>query len=237
MTFVNENVLPDSDSDTNDNTSMNTPNSNTTAAGDDKPSSESSDFGQVTPQFVNAVREQMLAFARLQLDDYHLAEDVVQEALMAALQHSHQFKGESAFKSWVFAILKNKIVDSLRKNSKYTLISDLHNGEEGMEDQLIHTLFNESGFWHKDSRPNPFDNSWCNPEAQVRSEGFWQILEACLVNLPSDQARAFLMREYVELSTIEICQTMLISSSAYYVLMHRARLGLQTCLNIRWFQN
>lgn len=223
MTFANEHPFSDSEANTNSNDT-------------DDANINHSDFGQVTPQFVDAIRVQMLAFARLQLDDYHLAEDVVQDALMAALQHSHQFKGESAFKSWVFAILKNKIVDTLRKNNKYTLISTMHNGEDGAEDTLINTLFDDAGSWHKDSRPSQFDSSWCDPETQVQSEGFWQILEACLVNLPSDQARAFLMREYVELSTMEICETMLISSSAYYVLMHRARLGLQTCLSIRWFQ-
>ncbi|MDN3502764.1 sigma-70 family RNA polymerase sigma factor [Psychrobacter sp. 5A.1] len=196
-----------------------------------------SKFGTVTPEFVTSVRQQMLAFACCQLADNHLAEDVVQDALMAALQYGDQFKGEAAFKTWVFAILKNKIVDCIRKNSKYTNMSSMQNHEEGNEETLIDALFNDAGSWHKSCRPSQFDNSWSNPDVQVQSAGFWKVLEACLTNLPSEQARAFLMREYIELDTHEICRTLEISTSNYYVLMHRARLGLQTCLTIRWFDS
>ncbi|WP_019673649.1 sigma-70 family RNA polymerase sigma factor [Psychrobacter lutiphocae] len=193
------------------------------------------EHSSITPQFVEAVRHQMLAFARLQLDDYHLAEDVVQDALLSALQYSGQFKGNAAFKSWVFAILKNKIIDNIRKNSKYSTISSLKESSDDNEDSLLDALFDEAGSWYPECKPSQFDDSWCDPEAHVHSEGFWQVLEACLTNLPSEQARAFLMREYIELETREICETLCISSSNYYVLMHRARLGLQTCLSIKWF--
>ncbi|WP_296402610.1 sigma-70 family RNA polymerase sigma factor [Psychrobacter sp.] len=195
----------------------------------------------ITPEFVEGVRHQMLAFALLQLDDYHMAEDVVQDALLSALQYGGQFKGNSAFKSWVFAILKNKIVDHIRKDSKYSSVSSLkglkEGFEEGCDDSLMDALFDEAGSWHPECKPKQFDNSWCDPEMHVHSEGFWQVLEACLTNLPSEQARAFLMKEYVELETQEICNSLKISSSNYYVLMHRARLGLQTCLTIKWFNH
>ena len=190
----------------------------------------------LSAEFIESVRKKMLAFATNQLGDHHLAEDVVQEALISALQNSEQFKGDAAFKSWVFAILKNKIVDCIRKDSKYTNLSSMHDHTDGSEETLLNALFNEAGFWQKGSMPCQFDNSWSNPEVQVHSEGFWQVLEVCLTNLPSEQARAFLMREYMELDTDEICQELAINSSHYYVLMHRARLRLQTCLTLRWFE-
>jgi|26BtaG_2_1085354.scaffolds.fasta_scaffold01913_2 RNA polymerase sigma-70 factor (ECF subfamily) len=191
---------------------------------------------KVTPEFITQVREQMLAFAQLQLGCSHLAEDVVQDALLAALQNDAQFKGDATFKSWVFGILKNKIVDHIRKDSKYVSFSALQNLQENGEDIVLDTLFNDTGFWHKDCMPSRFNHSWSNPEVHVQNEGFWEVLEVCLTHLPSDQARAFLMREYMELDTEEICQEMVISSNHYYVLMHRARLRLQTCLTQRWFQ-
>ena len=64
--------------------------------------------------FLEQIRRQMLKFATLQLSDSHLAEDVVQEALVGALKNARSFGGRSALKSWVFAILKNKIADALR---------------------------------------------------------------------------------------------------------------------------
>lgn len=185
-------------------------------------------------EWIESVRQQMLAFAFNQLNDHHLAEDAVQESLMAALQHRDQFKGQASFKSWVFAILKNKMVDYMRKNSKYTALSDLSSTQDN-EDHLLDTLFDQSGHWHKDSIPHAFNQSWCNPEAHVHADSFWQVLETCLTHLPSEQARAFLMREYLELATDDICQQLAISHSHYYVLMHRAKLRLQTCLSLRWF--
>ena len=192
---------------------------------------------QISPEFIESVRKQMIAFAYNQLSDHHLAEDVVQDALISALQNSNQFKGDAAFKSWVFAILKNKIVDTIRKDSKYTNLSSMHDHEDGSEETLLNALFDDAGFWQKDSMPSQFDNSWSNPEVQADSDGFWQVLEVCLTNLPSDQARAFLMREYMELDTDEICRELDIGNSHYYVLMHRARLRLQTCLSLRWFES
>ena len=65
-------------------------------------------------QFVAEVHRDMLRFAQLQLRDASLAEDAVQEALTAALTSTQQFSGRSALKTWVFGILRNKIVDLIR---------------------------------------------------------------------------------------------------------------------------
>ena len=62
------------------------------------------------------IREQMLKFATLQVGDSVLAEDLVQESFLSAFNHLEQFKRQAAFKTWVFAILKNKIIDFLRQN-------------------------------------------------------------------------------------------------------------------------
>ncbi|MBI4987112.1 MAG: RNA polymerase subunit sigma, partial [Rhodocyclales bacterium] len=56
--------------------------------------------------FLDALRRDMLRFAGLQLRDDALAEDVVQEAMLAALSGAQDFAGRSALKTWVFAILR-----------------------------------------------------------------------------------------------------------------------------------
>lgn len=68
----------------------------------------------IDDEFVAAVRRDMLKFAQLQLRDAALAEDAVQEALLAALAGGRSFAGRSALKTWVFSILRNKIVDLIR---------------------------------------------------------------------------------------------------------------------------
>lgn len=187
--------------------------------------------------FIASVYQKMLSFATSQLGDASRAQDVVQDALMAALNHSDKFQGQATFKTWVFAILKNKIIDDVRKNDRYVPLSQMQSDtEDGNSDEaFLQLLFDDAGNWYKDNRPKAFDNSWCDPETQAHGDGFWEVLEVCLSNLPADQARVFLMKEYVELDTSEICEAVNISSKNFYVLMHRARLRLQQCLSIRWF--
>lgn len=181
---------------------------------------------------------ELLKFAKNQLNDANVAEDIVQEALTDALQHQSHFQGKSAIKTWVFAILKNKIIDHLRQKNRHIPFSDLTNQDTDDTDELIiNTLFTQDGSWHKSTRPTAFDERAYNPEIQAQNDGFWQVLEACLHNLPAEHAKIFLMKEYLELDTQEICENCQISKQNFYVIMCRARLRLQQCLQIKWFND
>lgn len=79
----------------------------------------------IDDDFVAAVRRDMLKFAQLQLRDAAQAEDAVQEALLAALAGGRSFAGRSALKTWVFSILRNKIVDLIRAQGRTTNVSAL----------------------------------------------------------------------------------------------------------------
>ena len=87
------------------------------------------------------IREQMLKFATLQVGDSVLAEDLVQESFLSAFNHLEQFKRQAAFKTWVFAILKNKIIDFLRQKGKLVLETEIED-----EEQTNH-FFDEGGHW------------------------------------------------------------------------------------------
>ena len=97
--------------------------------------------------FLIELRQQMMKFAVLQLSSFHQAEDVVQEALVSALQYSGSFSGRSAFKTWVFAILKNKIVDLIRQKQRLVSMSELFDTEEN--ERSVDELFDASGHWQK----------------------------------------------------------------------------------------
>ncbi|OOR85566.1 sigma-70 family RNA polymerase sigma factor [Moraxella canis] len=175
----------------------------------------------------------MYRFAYNQLGDEQCARDVVQEALMNALKYADSFQGRSALKSWLFAILKNKISDHIRQTQKYIPLSDFSNDEQD-DASFLEYLFDANGHWYADSQIQALSQTLENPADCVEQDDFWAVLELCLDNLPKEQARAFLMKEYIELDTEVICQELNISRQNYYVLMHRARLRLQTCLSIKW---
>ena len=64
-----------------------------------------------TDENLQQVRSYLLRYARLRLRDPVLAEDVVQETLLAAFDDGAAFSGRSEYKSWLVGILKRKIID------------------------------------------------------------------------------------------------------------------------------
>lgn len=179
--------------------------------------------------FLVALRGQMLRFASLQLSDSQQAEDAVQEALFGALRNAESFSGQAALKTWVFAILRHKIADILRQRMRLVDASSLLREDEDDEDFAV--LFDRSGHWQVDERPA----AWGNPHESLREREFWQVFETCLENLPANQARVFMMREFVELGSHEICAALGVSVSNLNVMLYRARVRLRECLENRWF--
>ncbi len=172
---------------------------------------------------VAQMREEMMRFATLQLRDSTLAEDVVHEAINAALA-SDKFSGRGSLKSWVFAILRNKIIDVIRERSR-------HPTESFIEEQSDHEdPFKEKGHWKKAHTPT----DWGRPETVMANQQFWVIFELCLNKLPENTARVFMMREHLGLELKEVCKELAITDKNAWVIMHRARMQLRQCLEMNF---
>ncbi|OGT91836.1 MAG: RNA polymerase subunit sigma [Gammaproteobacteria bacterium RIFOXYA12_FULL_61_12] len=172
------------------------------------------------------IRPGMLRFALLQLRDRATAEDAVQEALVAALAAAGRFEPRARLRTWVFAILKRKIVDILRQHYREPLAAE-------PSADPFEPLFDEGGHWRPEDRPA----AWGDPLQALENAQFWRIFDACLDHLPENRARVFMMREFLGLETEEICQSLGMSQSNCWVLLHRARMGLRLCLESHWYQN
>jgi RNA polymerase sigma-70 factor (ECF subfamily) len=179
---------------------------------------------------LNALRPDLLRFARLQLRDAGAAEDAVQETMLAALTGSHGFKNRSSYKTWLISILRNKIIDIIRGQRREISATSLAD-DEASDDLLAEALFDQRGHWQAAAQPG----RWADPEASFEQQQFWAVFEACLDHLPEKTARVFMMREVLGFETEEICKESGISSSNCWVVLHRARLGLRACLETRWF--
>jgi RNA polymerase sigma-70 factor, ECF subfamily len=167
-------------------------------------------------------------FALLRLRDPKLAEDAVQETLLAALQSQNRFLGQSSERSWLIGILKHKVIDYFRKVSRESPIEDAAQFEEEMEG-----VFDENGHWKRDeSGPAEWN---ADPEILLERKTFWIALDRCLSKLPSRMAHAFSLREIDGISGDEVCEVLKISASNFWVLMHRARMQLRKCLEIHFF--
>lgn len=181
-------------------------------------------------EFIAALRPDLLRFARLQLRDAAAAEDAVQEALLAALRNARQYAGRAQAKTWVFGILRHKIVDLIRQQGRSINTSAL--GAEGEElDRTLEGLFDASGHWSLSARPL----GWNDPDAALHQQDFWNVFDACLNRLPENTARVFMMREFLEFETLEVCRELGITANHCHVILHRARLALRQCLERGWF--
>ena len=172
-------------------------------------------------------RSYLLRFARLQLRNDAWAEDAVSETLLAALSKPLSFGNRSQLKTWLVGILKHKVLDQFRHNARQVSL-DAAPQADGQE-EFDALLFKADGhFAHA-----PAD--WGDPEQELSSRQFFAVLEACTEKMPAALARVFLMREWLEMSSEEICKDLSLSSTNLYVQLHRARLRLRECLELNWF--
>jgi RNA polymerase sigma-70 factor (ECF subfamily) len=176
----------------------------------------------------------LFRYAMLRLRDRHAAEDLVQEAFLAAIETGERFEHQSRERTWLIGILRHKLLDYWRKQSRQQAVSQYANPSEDQNerdaDPAVDTLFNQRGMWQ--THPGRFN---LDPDDLIERDEFWQALSECIEALPERQARAFSLRSVDEVESAEVCQTLGITSRNLWVLLHRARTRLRDCLEGKSF--
>jgi len=180
---------------------------------------------------VESHRGYLVRYARAQLRDAEQAEEVVQEALLAALEGLEGFGGKSTLRTWLTSILRFKIIDLQRRLTteraqRAEPIDEIESAQSFFDD-----LFDTDGH-----RVTPTE-AWQQPEAALEQKAFFAALERCLDQLPPTTGRVFFKRDVLGHDTDTICKEEGITASNCWVMLHRARLGLRECLNQTWFEN
>lgn len=175
----------------------------------------------------------LFRFAFVRLRNEAAAEDLVQETLLSAIQSLERYAGNSSERTWLIGILKHKLIDHYRKNSKEVNLAD---DEEDLSDL--------DGFF---SRPDKWDGHWVvalrpvdpeqSPDQAIEKSEFWDVMNRCLSALPDRVASVFALREMDGMSSEDICSAMGLSPSNFWVIMHRARMQLRRCIEIKWFKH
>jgi RNA polymerase sigma-70 factor (ECF subfamily) len=184
------------------------------------------DDDTLTAESLAALRPALLRYARLQLREPAVAEDLVQATLLAALQSREGFRGEASPLTWMTGILRRKIVDHYRSVAREQPLPVAPDGEA--DDGLLDRLFVANGHWADPPR------AWDDPGEARLQEDFLRVFEACLEGLAGQAGRVFALREVLELEPDDICKDLGLSKSNYWVLMHRARLRLRQCIERGW---
>lgn len=179
-------------------------------------------------------------YALFRLRDSSIAEDVVQETLLAALQAYGTFAGRGSERTWLVGILKHKITDYFRRAIREKPVSQLE-GEELEHPELFAQTGEWVGHWvaavepQKAAQLGPVE--WqTNPAELLEQSEFWEVFNSCLAPLPPRIASAFLLREVDGHDSEEICEILGITVNNLWVMLHRARAHLRRCIEVNWFQ-
>lgn len=174
--------------------------------------------------WVDDYGDALFSYAHFRTGDTSIAEELVQDTFVAALSAIDTFQGRSSLKTWLFSILKNKITDQLRR--KYRERSSPF---ESYSEHYLDDFFDPKGEWLT------YPEKWKKlPQQEFEQREFMEVLRNCLQDLSEKQRDAFQLRELEENESDEICKVLRISSTNYWVLMHRARLVIRKCLELNW---
>jgi RNA polymerase sigma-70 factor, ECF subfamily len=174
----------------------------------------------------------LFRFAFVRLRDETLAEDMVQETLLSAIQSLESYGGKSTERTWLTGILKHKLIDHYRKNRNQVQITDEDTDLSGL-DGLFERPDAWDGHWAVAMRPVDPEQS---PEQVLEREEFWDVMSRCLSDMPARVASVFTLREMDGLESSEICELLCLSANNFWVIMHRARMQLRRCIEINWFR-
>jgi len=166
-------------------------------------------------------------YALPRVNDRHVAEDIVQETFLSALNGADGFKGEASEKNWLFTILKNKIIDHYRRKAKEQAIVSMPD-LRAVEDDW----FNEDGRWEKNKIPK----TWRASDNPMERLEIRKVINWCKSHLKEMQQHVFTLKYLEGIDSEEICKVLNISTSNYWVLIHRARLQMRDCVEKTWLQ-
>lgn len=167
-------------------------------------------------------RPYLVRLARQRLRDAALAEDVVQDTLVAALRGAKGFEGRASARTWLTGILLRRLADTVRRESRrpraWAAAAEVVDAADG------------------DAAPAGDDDAlgqawidWRDPQRTLELRQSLAAIESCLASLPDDGARIVRLREIEGLSNEETARELGLSPARVALALHRARARLRAC--------
>ena len=159
-----------------------------------------------------------------------IAEDLVQDTFLSGLSSLDKFRRDCPEKSWLYNILRNKIIDHFRKKVNQE-IKQSTSVIELDEEAFFNRFFKKDGHWKDTLAPANLEIS---VDQRLEREEFMEFLMLCLTYLPETWSKVFSLKNIEEYSTKEICKELEITPSNLWTIIHRSKLQLRACLEKRW---
>ncbi|OGX87933.1 hypothetical protein BEN47_10280 [Hymenobacter lapidarius] len=188
-------------------------------------------------QWVYCFGDELYRFALSRVPNAGTAEELVQETFVSALGALHSFRGQASERTWLFTILKRKIIDHYRRQARSPFVSLAPIADQEVpEARFFHA---HDGHWREEQYPTAWEMGGDEGRGDVllEQQELHAILRSCQQRLPPQQLAVFVLRFVEELPAEDICQELRITASNYWVIVHRAKLQLRRCLEKNWFQD
>lgn len=186
-------------------------------------------------QWLTRFGDELYRFALGRVSDTTAAEELVQETLVSALEALDSFRGQASERTWLFVILKRKIIDHYRRLARSPFVPLDLAPDQAPEAEFFRPA---DGHWREEQNPSPWalGGDEGRGDVALEQQEFQQILQGCQQRLPAQQLAVFVLRFVEELPADEIRQELGLSAANYWVIVHRAKLQLRRCLEKNWFQ-
>ena len=156
-----------------------------------------------------AQRDYLVRFAQRRLHDPALAEDAVHDVFEAVLSGHARFEGRAALRSWLTAILKNKVVDVIRQRARFDSFDDRSDGGD-----------------HGDGGDDGAQLLACETAGPEEIAGQRELLRdalARIAKLPQGLREVMQFRVLQDEPSGAVCRRLGISEASLFVRLHRAR--------------
>jgi RNA polymerase sigma-70 factor (ECF subfamily) len=175
--------------------------------------------------WVKDYTDEMYQYTISKTNDKVAAEDIVQNTFLAAFESHSRFKQKSSPKTWLYAILKNKIADFFRQ--KYKQSSSMQTADP------LKICFDNNGWWLPEHRPKEWK---AEEEELLDNPQFNLALKNCIENLPEKWSSVIQLKFLQEQNSREICESLGITLSNFWQMIHRTKMMLRICLEANWFK-
>jgi RNA polymerase sigma-70 factor (ECF subfamily) len=178
----------------------------------------------------------LYSYAFLKTNNKETAEDLVQETLLSAYKSIDSFKGDSSPKTWLMSILKYKIIDYYRKTDLLKNSETyLQETEVNFDSSFFEETFTSTAHWKSTSSPQKWHIEFETDDGILRKE-ILNWVHYCIDKIPLKLRPVFFAKFMEERDAEEICKEFEISSSNYWVMLHRAKLLMRACLEKHYYE-
>ena len=177
-----------------------------------------------TSLWIDDYSDMLYNYTYTRVNDHEMAKDLVQDTFVSALKGLENFQKKSTVKTWLFSILKRKIIDHWRKQEsrKTKPMSSLGSDSESGEKRIIEK--------QNMGRISEIEVDYDNMELK-------EAITGCIQHLPDKWKGIIIDKLVEEQKSEEVCKEHDITASNLWVIVHRAKVQLRDCLQEKWFNS